>query len=169
MYQSAIKREQEEQWRANGQRMLLEAKKELVAIQLETEYRERLMEAYHQVKRRLDFEIERHRAAQCVMHQHLICCVVRSVRASVGSALQSIVLRHCISQLAALGSHTRPLPALWTPPALSLWVILPAQHSEESPAFAVLQFACHFSALLPPERLLSASSCLLSNSSLFCC
>jgi hypothetical protein len=41
--------EKHKQWRAKGQKMLSDAKKEVVAIQLDEEYQERIMEAYNEV------------------------------------------------------------------------------------------------------------------------
>ena len=44
-----IEKEEKEQWRADGQEMLLMAKRDNIKMQLEATYRERLMQVYSQV------------------------------------------------------------------------------------------------------------------------
>jgi hypothetical protein len=49
-YTDAVAAEKKEQWRAEGQKDLFAAKKENVGLQLEAAYRERLLNAYNEVR-----------------------------------------------------------------------------------------------------------------------
>jgi hypothetical protein len=49
-YNDAVAAEKKEQWRAEGQKDLFAAKKENVGLQLEAAYRERLLNAYNEVR-----------------------------------------------------------------------------------------------------------------------
>lgn len=55
--ENAIEEEKKAQWRAQGQELLIQAKKENVLLQLEAEYRERLMRAYNEVNTKSFFFI----------------------------------------------------------------------------------------------------------------
>lgn len=52
-----IDAEKEEQWRAEGSKLLMQAKKENVKLQLEAIYRERAIQVYNEVKKRLDYQV----------------------------------------------------------------------------------------------------------------
>lgn len=57
-----IEGEKKEQWRAEAQLMIIDAKKENVKMQLEAEYRSRAMNVYSEVCTEIEFFISRKRA-----------------------------------------------------------------------------------------------------------
>lgn len=52
-YEKAIEQEKREQWSLDGQKMIMEIKKENVKMQLEATYRERAVQVYQEVYNKL--------------------------------------------------------------------------------------------------------------------
>lgn len=100
--EEAIKGEKTEQWRSEAQVVLIEAKKENVALQLEAAYRERLATVYGEVKRRLDYQVECQHVERRVKQKHLVNWVQSKVLGSITADQDKETLNKCIADLASL-------------------------------------------------------------------
>ncbi|GBP11598.1 ATP synthase subunit b, mitochondrial [Eumeta japonica] len=103
--ENAIAEEKKAQWRAEGQELLLDAKKENVLLQLEAAYRERLMHAYLEVKRRLDYQLEKAVIERRIAQKNLVNWVVTNVTAAITPDQEKQTLDRCIADLSALAAR----------------------------------------------------------------
>lgn len=85
-----------------GQTLLVQAKRENVALQLEASYRERLLTAYQQVKNRLDYQVEKTNAERRIAQKNLVEYVIARVKASITPDQEKQNINKCISDLALL-------------------------------------------------------------------
>ncbi|XP_016664309.1 ATP synthase subunit b, mitochondrial-like [Acyrthosiphon pisum] len=70
-------------WRTEAQTQIIRAKRENVAIQLEAAYRGRLIRAYNQVKRRLDYQVDLANLTRTVQHKFMVNWIVDNVKSSI--------------------------------------------------------------------------------------
>mgnify|MGYP005984266105 FL=1 len=87
-----------------GQNMLIQAKRENVALQLEAAYRNRLLAAYEEVKKRLDYQVEKQNIERRIGQKNLVDWVVKKVKASITPDQEKQNIDSCIVALGALAS-----------------------------------------------------------------
>ncbi|XP_030765211.1 ATP synthase subunit b, mitochondrial-like [Sitophilus oryzae] len=97
-----IKNEEKLQWSIEGQNLLIQAKRENVALQLEADYRARLLSAYQAVKSRLDYQLEKTNAERRIAQKNLVEYVIAKVKASITADQEKQNIDRCIADLALL-------------------------------------------------------------------
>ncbi|XP_064328495.1 ATP synthase F(0) complex subunit B1, mitochondrial [Phalacrocorax carbo] len=100
--ETAIEQEKKEQWRVEGCSYLFDAKRNNVAMLLETNYRERLLMVYNEVKKRLDYQVAMQNLKRQKEQDHMIQWVEKNVIQSITPQQQKESIAKCILDLKAL-------------------------------------------------------------------
>ncbi|KAF2894377.1 hypothetical protein ILUMI_11790 [Ignelater luminosus] len=100
--ESLVTHEQKLQWSSEGQLLLIAAKRENVALQLEAAYRERLMTAYRETRKRLDYCVSREVVEAAIARRHMASWVIKEVSKDITDKIQAETLSKCFEDLAKL-------------------------------------------------------------------
>ena len=99
-----IAAEKKAQFQAEGSQMLFDVKKENVALQLEAAYRERVMNVFSEVKKRLDYQVEKINVERSIQQRHMVNWIIDSVKKSVAAESDAENLKKCIADLKGLAA-----------------------------------------------------------------
>lgn len=98
----AIEEEKKEQWRVEGRQMLFDAKRNNVAMLLETNYRERIHMVTNEVKKRMDYQIALQNLHRRMEQEHMVNWVESNVVKSITPQQEKESIAKCISDLKLL-------------------------------------------------------------------
>uniref|UniRef100_A0A2A4JM46 ATP synthase subunit b n=1 Tax=Heliothis virescens TaxID=7102 RepID=A0A2A4JM46_HELVI len=104
-YQTDIKKCETAIWRAEGQKDLIDAKKENIALQLEAIYRERLMTVYRTLRGRMDYHVRRHRVENRIKQKWMVQWILENVEKAITPEFKKEVMEKAIRDLDALAAR----------------------------------------------------------------
>merc|ERR1719297_70956 len=97
-----IEAENKAQYMATSYEELIAAKKEAIGLQLEAAYRARLQDAYTQVKKRLDYQLEISNVLRRAEQKHMVDWIIGSVRKAITPKQEEEALKKCVADLKAM-------------------------------------------------------------------
>ncbi|KAJ8315820.1 hypothetical protein KUTeg_007970 [Tegillarca granosa] len=84
-----------------------EVYEENLGLMLEAEYRQRLTQVHHEVKRRLDYQLELHNTRRRFEQEHMVNWITNSVLKSITPQLEKDSIKSCIATLNTLAKSSK--------------------------------------------------------------
>lgn len=113
--ENKIKHEQELQRSFEGQLLLVEAKRENVHLQREAVFRERLMHAYIETTKRLEYCASRNSIEKAIAKRCMSDWVIEEVQKAVTKEIEDQSINKCMADLKTLGDAYKSLEAPYDP------------------------------------------------------
>jgi len=103
-FKEAIEEEKKSQFEAEGSKMLYAVKRENIGLQLEAVYRERLVQVWAEVKKRLDYQVDKQNVERSIQQRHMVQWIIDQVRKTVEKESDAENLKKCIGDLKQLAA-----------------------------------------------------------------
>lgn len=81
---------------------IFDIKRELVQIEIEAEYRQRIKMVHAEVKRRLDYQVELENTKKAFIRDHIVGWLEKEVIASISPEQEEANINQCIASLSLL-------------------------------------------------------------------
>ncbi|CAK9298262.1 unnamed protein product [Gordionus sp. m RMFG-2023] len=102
LYENNIESEKIKQRESEAPKYIAQFQRDNVALQLERNYRERLVAIHDAIKKRLDYKTEIINTKRSFEHQNMIDWIIRHVYASITPQLEKEAMNKCINDLKTL-------------------------------------------------------------------
>lgn len=89
-------------WRAEGQKELMDAKKENIAIQLEAEFRERQVLVHRAVRKRMEYHLKMHWVIKRLRHKWMVKWILENVHKGITPEFKKHVMEIAIRDLTVM-------------------------------------------------------------------
>jgi len=103
--EASIKENEKLIWCEDGQKYLFQAQRENVDLQLESAFRQRQLEVYETVKKRLDYQLEVDNARRRIEQQHMVHWIVDGVVKGITPQQEKDSLAKCIQDLKTIATQ----------------------------------------------------------------
>ncbi|XP_054160763.1 ATP synthase subunit b, mitochondrial-like [Oppia nitens] len=102
-----IDSESKSQELAKQQKILFDAKRENIKLQLETEFRRRQMMAYNEVRNRLEYLLAKQSSERQYQQQHMVNWIIDGVLKGITAQQEKEVLQKCLTDLKQLSTKNK--------------------------------------------------------------
>lgn len=103
-FNKSIEDEKTLQWQKEADKLIIEAKRENLALQQEAIFRERAMFAYQEIKRRLDYQSQKQLMERRIAQKHMVEWIVAHVLKAITPQQEADTLKKCLVDLQAMSA-----------------------------------------------------------------